>query len=220
LEPGVCAPAAQYPLWIRTIVPRPINIGYFRRSIRTIIRTMSVPPRLSYFGPLALATLGGAAAPPRSLGRLPPSRNASRLDRHTRTRRHCSLFLMEGEESNSTNQPLHEPDFPNTTGYTSCRVTINNVKTNAIANQVRSRFLESRRRQSTSRFRTFPNQHGRKRFQSVSESTFYCNTGALRICKLFEPDTVGDRKYPGDSRNATWDSCANQMAGNSADHQP
>jgi hypothetical protein len=33
------------PLWIRTIVPRPINIGYFRCPIRTIIRTISVPNR-------------------------------------------------------------------------------------------------------------------------------------------------------------------------------
>jgi hypothetical protein len=35
---------------------------------------------------------------------------------------------------NMTNQVLQEIDFPNSTGYTSYRVTINNVKTNATAN--------------------------------------------------------------------------------------
>jgi Bacterial lectin/Immunoglobulin I-set domain len=37
---------------------------------------------------------------------------------------------------NATNQPLQELDFANTNGYTSYRVTINNVKTNAIANSM------------------------------------------------------------------------------------
>jgi hypothetical protein len=47
-----------------------------------------------------------------------------------------------GLPMNLTNQVLQEIDFPNTTGYTSYRVTVNNVKTNAAANSMQVAEIE------------------------------------------------------------------------------